>query len=64
MNIEQNKQLASDFFACLSAGDIPGALNLMTDDATWWIVGRPEQLPAAAQTRSTGHKTGSIINGG
>ena len=47
MSIEQNKQLASDFFACLGAGDIPGALNLMADDAIWWIAGKPEQLPAA-----------------
>jgi uncharacterized protein len=51
MSIEQNKQLASDFFASLSAGDIPGALNLMADDATWWIAGKPEQLPAAGDHR-------------
>lgn len=47
MSIEQNKQLASEFFARLGANDIPGALNLMADDATWWIAGNPEQLPAA-----------------
>src|ERR1700755_3432960 len=47
MSIEQNKQLASNFFACLGANDIPGALILMADDATWWIAGNPEQLPAA-----------------
>jgi uncharacterized protein len=47
MNIEQNKKLAADFFARFSANDIAGALDLMTDDATWWIAGKPDQLPVA-----------------
>ena len=47
MNIEQNKKLASDFFARFSANDIAGALDFMTDDATWWIAGKPGQLPVA-----------------
>ena len=49
MNIEQNKKLATDFFARFSANDIAGALDLMTDDATWWIAGKPDQLPAAGE---------------
>ena len=47
MSIEQNKRVAADFFARFSANDIAGALDLMTDDATWWIPGKPDQLPAA-----------------
>ena len=47
MSIENNKKLASDFFARFSASDIAGALDTMTDDATWWIAGKPEQLSAA-----------------
>lgn len=47
MSIEQNKKLAVEFFARLSANDIAGALDTMTDDATWWIAGKREQLPAA-----------------
>ncbi|MGA9770760.1 MAG: nuclear transport factor 2 family protein [Blastocatellia bacterium] len=47
MSIEENKKLAADFFARFSANDIAGALDLMTDDATWWISGKPDQLPAA-----------------
>jgi ketosteroid isomerase-like protein len=47
MSIEQNKELASHFFDRFSEGDIAGALDIMTDDATWWIAGKPEQLPAA-----------------
>jgi len=47
MSIEQNKQVARTFFDRFSAGDITGALAMMTDDATWWIAGNPEQLAAA-----------------
>ena len=47
MSIEQNKNLAREFFDRFNANDIAGALDTMTDDATWWIAGNPEQLPAA-----------------
>ncbi len=47
MSTEDNKRLAAEFFARFSADDIAGALETMTDDATWWIAGKPEQLPAA-----------------
>ena len=47
MSTEQNRKVADKLFACLSAGDIPGALVLMTDDATWVAAGRREDLPAA-----------------
>ncbi len=47
MSIEDNKKLASEFFARFSANDIAGALDTMTDDATWRIAGKPGQLPAA-----------------
>ena len=49
MNTDQNKKLAADFFARFSANDIAGALDLMTDDATWWIAGNPDQLPVAGE---------------
>ena len=42
-----NRKLAEKLFACLSAGDVPGALATMTDDATWLAPGRRELLPAA-----------------
>lgn len=47
MSTEQNKATAAEFFARFSASDIPGALATMTDDATWWIPGKPELSPAA-----------------
>jgi len=47
MSIEQNKKLARDFFDRFSANDIAGALDMMTHDATWWIAGKSDSLPAA-----------------
>jgi ketosteroid isomerase-like protein len=47
MSTEQNKKLANDFFDRFSVKDIASALDMMTDDATWWIAGKPEQLPVA-----------------
>ena len=47
MSLEQNKRVAADFFAFFTAGDLAGALDLMTDDATWRIPGKPDASPSA-----------------
>ena len=47
MSTEQNKAVAFSFFERFSASDIAGALDTMTDDATWWIPGKKERSPAA-----------------
>jgi ketosteroid isomerase-like protein len=47
MSTEANKQVAMRFFERFSANDIQGALDTMSDDATWWIAGKKEQMPAA-----------------
>jgi len=44
-SIAANKKIASDLLACFTAGDVARALDMMTDDATWWIAGKPGQLP-------------------
>lgn len=41
MNIEQNKHIANEFYRRFSANDMPGVLATMTDDATFWIAGKP-----------------------
>lgn len=46
MNIESNKALVSGFISRFNASDIQGALDTLTDDATWWIAGKPGALPA------------------
>ncbi len=47
MSIEQNKAVAGKLFARFSANDIAGVLDLMTDDATWWIAGKAGQIPVS-----------------
>jgi len=44
---EDNKRSAVELFARFSAGDIPGVLDLMTDDVTWRVPGKPELSPVA-----------------
>jgi uncharacterized protein len=69
VSIEQNKQLARDLFDRFSAGDSVGTLALLADDATWWIAGKPDQLPAAGVhnkrqiTRLLDNMVGQLPNG-
>lgn len=46
-SIERNRQLANEFFARFTANDIPGALETLSDDATWWIAGKRGSSSAA-----------------
>ena len=57
MSLEQNKKLARELFERFDAGDVAGALDTLADDATWWIAGKPEQLPAAGD-----HTRGQIAD--
>lgn len=47
MSIEQNKAAAKRLFERFTASDIPGVMALMTDDATWRILGKKELTPTA-----------------
>jgi len=53
LRLEPNKQLARDLFARFSANDIAGALDLLADDATWWIAGKPDTQPASGEHDKT-----------
>lgn len=53
MTLEANKALAAQFFACFGRKDVAGALELMTDDATWWIGGKPRLFPLAGLKSKT-----------
>lgn len=47
MSTDENKAVALRFFERFTASDIAGALDTMTDDATWWIAGKKERSPSA-----------------
>jgi ketosteroid isomerase-like protein len=47
MITDRNRRTALRFFELFSASDIDGALELMTEDATWRIPGKKELTPTA-----------------
>lgn len=49
MSTEANTQLTHDLFARFTAGDIDGVMDLLADDATWRIPGKPELNRAAGE---------------
>jgi uncharacterized protein len=51
MSIQDNKQTVRDYLAHFRKAAIPILLDAMTEDATWWILGKPE-LFSSAGTKS------------
>lgn len=45
------KRVVSDYLGKFGKSDIQGVLEMMTDDATWWLNGKPARFPGAG-TRS------------
>jgi uncharacterized protein len=44
MSAEANKALVAEFFATFSSGNVPAILDMMDDEASWWVSGRLEGL--------------------
>jgi uncharacterized protein len=52
MTMQDNKRTAAEFFFRFSVGDIAGAVDLLSSDATWWLAGKPELFaPAGWHTK-------------
>lgn len=45
--IETNKQVALRFLDCAFNMRMDEAISMLTDDATWWVVGDPQRLRVA-----------------
>jgi ketosteroid isomerase-like protein len=45
--MNDSKQIALDLFARFTAADIDGAMDLMADDVSWRLPGKPELLATA-----------------
>ena len=45
MSTETNKRIATEFFTRFTAGDIAGTLELMGEDASWRVPGKPGSTP-------------------
>ncbi|MFP5433593.1 MAG: nuclear transport factor 2 family protein [Alphaproteobacteria bacterium] len=54
MSIEQNKDIVRQFLAKFGTGDADGLIDSLTDDATWWIGGKPDDLPQAGPKTKDG----------
>lgn len=49
MSTEQNVQTAKQFLAAATGYDVERAMSLMSDDATYWVAGKPHLFPFAGQ---------------
>lgn len=47
MSLEGNKQHVRRFLAHFRRASVPDLLAAMSEDATWWILGRPDLFPPA-----------------
>lgn len=47
MGIEENKRIVATFCACFERAAVGDVLEMMSDDATWWVNGKPHLSPAA-----------------
>lgn len=51
MSLQDNKQTVRTYVAHFKTAAVPDLLDAMTEDATWWILGKPH-LFAGAGTKS------------
>lgn len=51
MSADDNKKMVLSFFEHLSTGRLDAALDLMDENALWWVSGNPEYLPLAGTYR-------------
>lgn len=47
MSIQENKQTVRDYLAHFRNAAIPALLEAMSQDATWWILGKPHLFSGA-----------------
>jgi ketosteroid isomerase-like protein len=47
MSIQDNKQTVRDYLEQFKHAAIPDLLEAMSEDATWWILGKPQLFPGA-----------------
>lgn len=47
MSCEDNKKIVEKFLDRMSRMDLDGVLAMMSDDAKWWVAGKPAEFPIA-----------------
>ena len=69
MSTEENKGIVAAYLGHFGRSDIQAVLADMTDDATWWVVGRPELFRGAgtrtkAEMADAWRDLYAVLNGG
>lgn len=69
MSIEDNKRIVEAFCGHFAHAAIDDVLAMMSDDATWWINGKPHLFPGAgrktkAQMAQAWHDLYAALDGG
>lgn len=54
MSTAKNKAVVARFCDLLTTGDLKGTLGLMTDDVTYWIIGRKDVIPSSGPHSKAG----------
>ncbi|MGL4238627.1 nuclear transport factor 2 family protein, partial [Tabrizicola sp.] len=47
MSIKDNKQVVREFLGNFKTSNADGMIDAMTEDATWWVNGKPHLFPLA-----------------
>lgn len=47
MSVEDNKRVVREFCDHFSKSNADGLIDAMTDDATWWVNGKPHLFPSS-----------------
>jgi ketosteroid isomerase-like protein len=46
---QENVRVVRDAYAAFQRSDIPGLLEMLSDEIDWWIPGSPEQIPVSGR---------------
>ena len=58
---EQNKSIVREFLEVFSTGDVPGILDRLHDDATWWVSGKVEGFAGTSTKAEMGTLLESVV---
>ena len=49
MELAKNKEIVKDFIEAMRTSDVDKLKTMITDDFSWWIIGKPEYLATAGE---------------
>jgi uncharacterized protein len=58
---EQNKTIVKEFLEVFSTGDVPGIVDRLHDDATWWVSGKIEGFAGSKSKEEMGKLLEGVV---